>query len=52
MSPEDMLGQVATSSYTNRVMLALLLVALFALAADPAAADVNCNINEFDPECS
>lgn len=36
------IGRIATSRYTSRVALVLLLLTVFALAADPAAAACDC----------
>lgn len=46
---ENTLGRIATSRYTSRVALMLLMLALFALAADPAAAACDCE--EFPEAC-
>ncbi|MFB6193792.1 MAG: hypothetical protein ABEI75_01890 [Halobaculum sp.] len=48
MRSEDTIGRIATSRYTSRVLLMLMLVALFALVADPVAA---CDCEEFPDAC-
>ena len=46
---EDTIGRIATSRYTSRIALMLLLLAVFTLAADPAAA---CDCSEHpDLDC-
>lgn len=45
---EDTLGRVATSRFTSRIALMLMLFALFALVADPVAA---CDCEEFPDAC-